>query len=95
MHHNLYCLDPLISLSADTLGPLKEDKLRNHFIFAIVDNFLKLVGLYPARNATPKEFVPFFNECQFSEFLKRSAQMKSLSSPVSCLSYLLYRVIII
>ena len=41
----------------DTLVSLKEDELGNRFIIVIVDNFLKLVGLYPARNTTSKEFV--------------------------------------
>ena len=41
----------------DTLGPLKEDDLGNRFIIVIVDNFSKLIGLYPARNTTSKEFV--------------------------------------
>ena len=57
MDHLLYRLDPLISLSVDTLGPLKEDKLGNRLIIVIVDNFSKLVGQYPARNKTFKEFV--------------------------------------
>ena len=55
--HHLYSLDPLVSLSVDTLGPLKEDESGNRFIIVIVDNFSKLVGLYPARNMTSKEFV--------------------------------------
>ena len=29
----------------------------NWFIIVMVDNFSKLVGLYPARNTTSKEFV--------------------------------------
>ena len=59
MDHHHYSLDPLVSLSVDTLGSLKEDELDpgNRFIIAIVDNFSKLVGLYPARNTTSKEFV--------------------------------------
>ena len=57
MDHHLYSLDPLVSLSVDTLGPLKEDELGNRFIIVIVDNFSKLIGLYPARNTTSKEFV--------------------------------------
>ena len=65
--HHLYCLDPLTSLSVDTLSPLKEDELGNRFIIVIVDNFSKLVGLYPARNTTSKEFVTrFSNGYQFS-----------------------------
>jgi hypothetical protein len=55
--HHLYSLDPLVSLSVDTLGPLKEDESGNRFIIVIVDDFSKLVGLYPARNMTSKEFV--------------------------------------
>ena len=56
MDHHLYSLDPLISLSVDTLGPLKEDELGNRFIIVIMDNF-SLIGLYPAQNTTSKEFV--------------------------------------
>jgi len=54
---HLFSLDPLISLSVDTLGPLKEDELGNRFIIVIVDNFSTLVRLYPARNTTSKEFI--------------------------------------
>ena len=55
--HHLYSLYPLVSLSVDTLSPLKEDESGNRFIIVIVDNFSKLVGLYPAQNTTSKEFV--------------------------------------
>ena len=37
--HHLYSLDPLTSLSVDTLGSLKEDESGNSFIFVIFDNF--------------------------------------------------------
>jgi len=40
-----------------TLGPLKEDQSGNFFIIVVVDNFSKLVGLYPGQNKTSKEFV--------------------------------------
>ena len=53
----VYNLNRLTSLSVDTLGPLKEDELGNRIIIVIVDNFSKLVGLYPARSTTSKEFV--------------------------------------
>ena len=46
----MFDMIPLISLSVDTLGPLKEDELGNRFIIVIVENFSKLVGLCPARN---------------------------------------------
>ena len=36
---------------------MKEDESGNCFIIVIVDNFSKLVGLYPAQNTTSKEFV--------------------------------------
>ena len=36
--HHLYILDPLVSLSVDTLGPLKEEESVN-YIIVIVDNF--------------------------------------------------------
>ena len=67
--HHLYSLNPLTSLSVDTLGPLKEDELGNRFIIVMVDNFSKLVGLYRARSTTLKEFTRFFSGCQFSGFL--------------------------
>ena len=57
MDHHLYSLDPLTSLSVDTLGPLKEDELGNRFIIVVVDNISKLVGLYPARSKTSNEFI--------------------------------------
>ena len=56
-HHLYGGLDPLISLSVETLGPLKEDELGNQLIIVIVDNFSKIVRLYPTRNTTFKEFV--------------------------------------
>ena len=45
-----------LSYSLHTLGPLKEDENENCFIIVIVDNFSKLIGLYPARN-TSKEYL--------------------------------------
>ena len=54
---SLISLDPFTSLSVDTLSLLKEDQLENRFVIVIVDNFSKLVGLYPAQNTTSKEFV--------------------------------------
>ena len=41
----------------NTLGSLKEDESGYRFIIVIVDNFFKLVGLYPAQNTTSKKFV--------------------------------------
>ena len=55
LDHHLFRLDPLVSLSMDTLGPLKEDESGNRFIIIIVDNFSKLVGQYSAQNTTSKE----------------------------------------
>ena len=52
--HHLYSLDPLTSLSVDTLGPLKEDKSGNRFIIVIVDNFSELVGLYRPKTRRPR-----------------------------------------
>ena len=57
MEHHLYSLSPLTSLSVDTLGPLKVDKNGNSFIIVIVDNFSKLIGLYPAKNTTSKDYL--------------------------------------
>ena len=54
--HHLYHVDPLASLSVDTLGPLSEDD-DGFFIVVIVDNFSKFVGLYPARSTMPKDFI--------------------------------------
>ena len=75
----IYSLDPLTPLSVDTLGPLKEDDLGNRFIIVIVDNFSKLVGLYPARNTTSKEFVhTLLQWVSIFGVLKRFAQMRAL-----------------
>jgi len=57
VEHHLYSLSPLTSLSVDTLGPLKEDENGNSFVIVIVDNFSKLIGLYPAKSTTSKEFI--------------------------------------
>ena len=57
MEHHLYSLFPLTSLSVDKLGPLKVDENGNSFIIVIVDNFSKLVGLYPAKNTTSKDYL--------------------------------------
>ena len=46
-----------MSKTEDTLGPLKEEESGNRFIIVIVENFSKLVGLYPAQNTMSKEFV--------------------------------------
>ena len=53
---HLYSLDPLTSLSVDTLDPLKEDESVNHITIVIVDNFSKLGGLYRPKHDA-KEFV--------------------------------------
>jgi hypothetical protein len=58
--HHLYSLDPLTSLSLDTLGPLPEDELGNKYIIVIVDNFSKFVGLYPAKSTTALEAAQAF-----------------------------------
>ena len=57
IEHHLYHLDPLASLSIDTLGPLPEDENGFSFIVVIVDNFSKFVGLYPAISTTSKDFI--------------------------------------
>ena len=49
VEHHLFSLSPLTSLSVDTLGPLKVDENGNSFIIVIVDNFSKLIVLYPAK----------------------------------------------
>jgi len=43
-------LEPLASLSLDTVVPLPEDENEFSFIVVIVDNFSKFVGLYRARS---------------------------------------------
>ena len=55
VEHHLYSLSSLTSLSVDTLGPLKLDENGNSFIIVIVDNFSKLIELYPAKNTTSKD----------------------------------------
>jgi hypothetical protein len=57
VEHHLYSLSPLTSLSVDMLGPLKVDGNGNSFIIVIVDNFSKLIGLYPAKNTTSKDYL--------------------------------------
>ena len=57
MEHHLYSLSPLTSLYVYTLGPLKVDENGNSFIIAVVDNFSKLIGLYPAKNTTSNEYL--------------------------------------
>ena len=68
----------LNSLSVDTLGPLKEDENGNSFVIVIADNFSKLVGLYPAKSTTSKEYF-FYNGYQFLVFRKRSEAMEGRS----------------
>ena len=46
IEHHLYHLDPLASLSVDTLGPFPEDENGFSFIVVIVDYFSKFVGWY-------------------------------------------------
>jgi hypothetical protein len=63
---------------------LKEEESGNRFITVIVDNFSKLVGLYPAQNTTSKEFV----RALIQVLRTRSAQMEftsQLSSDVCSL----------
>ena len=60
IEHHLYHLDPLASLSVDTLGPLPEDENGFSFIVVIIDNFSTFVGLYPARSTTIKDFINAF-----------------------------------
>ena len=56
IEHHLH-LEPLASLSVDTMGPLPEDDNGFLFIVVIVDNFNKFVGLYPARSTTSQDFI--------------------------------------
>ena len=51
----MYSLSPLTSLSVDTLGSLKLDENGDSFIIVIVNNFSKLIELYPAKNTTSKD----------------------------------------
>ena len=60
IEHHLYHLDPLASLSVDTLGPLPEDENEFAYIVVIVDNFSKFVGLYSARSTTSNDFINAF-----------------------------------
>jgi hypothetical protein len=57
VEHHLYSLDPLHTLSLDTLGPLPEDELGNKYVILIMDNFNKFVGLYPSKSTAAKECV--------------------------------------
>jgi hypothetical protein len=57
VEHHLYTLDPLHTLSLDTLGPLPEDELGYKYIILIMDYFSKFVGLYPSKSTTAKECV--------------------------------------
>ena len=56
IEHHLYHLEPMASLSVDTLGPVPEDENGFSFIVVIVDNFGKFVWLYPARRTTSNDF---------------------------------------
>ena len=60
IEHHLYHLDPLASLSVDTLGPFPEDENGFSFIVVIVDYFSKFVGWYPARSTNSKDFIGAF-----------------------------------
>ena len=42
--------------SVDTFSPLTENKNGNCVIKVVVDNFSKLIGRYPARNTTSKDY---------------------------------------
>ena len=57
IEHHLYHLDPLATLSVDTLGPLPKDGNEVSFVVVIVDNFSKFAVLYPARSTTSKNFI--------------------------------------
>ena len=61
----------------DTLGPLKFDKNGNSFIIVIIDNFSKLVGLYPAKNTTSKDYLGAL--LQYLGYLRRSEATVDLS----------------
>ena len=58
--HHLYSVTLLQELLIDTLGSLPEDEYGMRYIILIVDNFSKLVGLYPAKNTSTLEFVKAF-----------------------------------
>jgi Integrase zinc binding domain len=57
MEHHLYSMDPIKSLSIDTLGPLPPDEEGNSYIVLIVDNFSKFVQLYPSKSTKSEEYV--------------------------------------
>jgi len=57
IEYHLYHLEPLVSLSEDTLGPLPEDENEFSFIVVIVDNFCKFVGLYPGVITMVKDLI--------------------------------------
>jgi Integrase zinc binding domain len=54
--HHLYSIEPLKTISVDTLGPLPEDENGNKYVILIVEDFSKFVGLYPSRSTTSEEF---------------------------------------
>jgi len=53
--HHLYRLTPLIFLSVETVGSLKQDENGNSFIIFIICKFSKLCILYPAKNTISAE----------------------------------------
>jgi hypothetical protein len=55
--HVLHSKYPMESLSIDTVGPLPQDQMGNQFIIAIVDNFSKFIGLYPATSTSAEEYL--------------------------------------
>ena len=64
VEHHLYSLSPLSSLSVDALGPLKKIKMEISLSsYYIVENFSKLIGLYPAKNMTFKELIHELLQC--------------------------------
>jgi hypothetical protein len=50
-------MEPLKSLSVDTLGPIKNEKFGYQYIIVIVDNFSKFVQLYPTFSTTSEEYL--------------------------------------
>ena len=71
--YHLYSLSPLTSLSVNTPGPLKEDENENCFIIVVVDNFSKLIGLYPAKKTPLRTILErLYNGGRFLGYLRRS-----------------------
>jgi hypothetical protein len=55
--HHLHGIAPMISLSADTIGPLPEDQFGNKYILVITCNFTKYCELFPVKSTSAMEYV--------------------------------------